>query len=242
MTSSREHTGIWLVLLAAIAVPIALASYAPTPPVYKTITFRDDFSSGKLNAWQFPYPEDWEILSEGTLHYLHMKRNREPGVPRRPLQFALAKLPPFGSFKLAARVRREGRSMIVVFGYVDTLHFYYTHLSMDRGTQQPVHNGIFIVNGEPRKRIAGLDAPPALPDQQWHRVRVTRDMFNGMIQVFMDDQQAPLFSVQDRTFTCGRVGLGSFDETGDFAEVQIAADNAGCIPGQKVGIRPVGQH
>jgi hypothetical protein len=242
MQPRRSRFALFMLFLTATLIPVALSALAPAPPVLKTLTFQDDFSSGNLDAWMLPHPEDWQILSEGPVHYLHMKRSREPGVPRRPLQFALAKTEPFGSFKFEARVRREGRSMIVVFGYVDTLHFYYTHLSMDRGTEQPVHNGIFIVNGAPRKRIAGLNAPPALPDKNWHQVRVVRDMFNGLIQVFMDNQQAPLFSVEDRTFLCGRIGVGSFDETGDFADVRIAADNVGCVAGNRVQIRPADTH
>ena len=43
-----------------------------------------NFASGSLKAWEMPFPEDWEILQQGDLHYLHMKRNREPLVPRRP--------------------------------------------------------------------------------------------------------------------------------------------------------------
>ena len=144
--------------------------------VFERISFHDDFESGNLNSWQFPYPEDWAILSEkraqqgsengaqGVNHYLHMKRNREPGMPRRPLQFALLKKAKVGSFDFQARVRREGKSMIVVFNYADTLHFYYTHLSTDSGAKVDVHNGIFIVDGGPRRRIAGTEAAPALPD------------------------------------------------------------------------------
>ena len=211
--------------------------------VFERISFHDDFESGNLNSWQFPYPEDWAILSEkraqqgsengaqGVNHYLHMKRNREPGMPRRPLQFALLKKAKVGSFDFQARVRREGKSMIVVFNYVDTLHFYYAHLSADRGQQDAVHNGIFIVNGEPRKRIAGIDAPPALPDREWRRVRVARNARAGTIQVFMDDAHEPLFSAVDDTFTCGQVGIGSFDETGDFDDVVLISDDAGCQPG-----------
>jgi hypothetical protein len=121
--------------------------------------------------------------------------------------------------------------MIVVFNYVDTLHFYYTHLSSDRGTEQPVHNGLFIVNGEPRKRIAGTEAAPALPNQEWHKVRVARDSRTGSIEVFVDDQKTPLFSVVDRTFTCGQIGIGSFDETGDFDDISLSSGDAGCGPG-----------
>lgn len=120
--------------------------------------------------------------------------------------------------------------MIVVFGYVDTLHFYYAHLSMDRGTGDPVHNGIFIVDGGPRRRIAGLEAAPALPDNTWHAVRLVRDVSSGQTQVFMDGQGAALFSVEDRTFLCGQVGVGSFDETGDWADIRITALGAACAP------------
>ncbi len=204
--------------------------------VIEQVSFHDDFESGDRGWWQFPHPEDWAILSEkdaalGVNHYLHMKRNREPGVPRRPLQFALLKKAKVGSFDFQTRLHREGKSMIIVFNYVDTLHFYYAHLSADRGQQDAVHNGIFIVNGEPRKRIAGIDAPPALPDREWHRVRLTRDARAGTIQVFMDDAHEPLFSVVDDTFTCGQVGIGSFDETGDFDDVVLNSNDAGCEPG-----------
>lgn len=222
--------------LVAAAVAASLVAPSQARSVLKSIAFSDNFERANLVAWQFPYSEDWEIRAEGGNHYLHMKRNREPGVPRRPLQFALVKSAQVGSFDFQARIRREGRSMIVVFNYVDTLHFYYAHLSGDRGVEQPVHNGIFIVNGEPRKRIAGTDAPPALPDAEWHKVRVVRDVPAGSIEVFIDDQQKPLFSVVDATFTCGQIGIGSFDETGDFDDVKVSSNDAACEPG--VLLRP----
>jgi len=199
--------------------------------VLRSIDFRTDFESGDLSHWQFPYPEDWVILAEGPNHYLHMQRNREPGVPRRPLQFARLRKANVGSFALETRIRREGKSMIIVFNYVDTLHFYYAHLSVDRGTAQPVHNGIFIVNGEPRKRIAATEADPALPDREWHTVRLRRDVPSGSIEVFADDRKEPLFKVIDHMFTCGEIGIGSFDETGDFDDIRLSSPDAGCEPG-----------
>lgn len=192
------------------------------------LVFSDDFEQARLDRWQMPFPEDWAILSDGGNQYLHMKRSRDPAVPRRPVQFALIKGVQVGSFDFQARVRREGRSMIVVFNYVDSLHFYYTHLSMDTGSRQPVHNGIFLVNNAPRVRIAGLEAPAALPDTSWHRIRVVRDAATGRISVWSDVQSAPLFTVTDSTFTCGQIGIGSFDETGDFDDVQLKSNDAGC--------------
>jgi len=203
---------------------------AGNPPPASPVHFSDDFERGGLDAWQMPHPEDWEILAANGNHYLHMLRARDPGVPRRPLQFALLKNVKVGSFDFRARIRREGGSMIVVFNYVDTLHFYYTHLSVDSGRKQPLHNGIFLVNDAPRVRIAGIDAPPALPDTGWHRIRVRRDAASGGIDVWSDVQGQPLFTMVDRHFSCGQIGIGSFDEMGDFDDVELTSEDGGCSP------------
>lgn len=214
---------------AVAALGIYVAAFAASPATGK-IDFHDDFSSGKLDAWQFPFPEDWTVKTEGPLHFLHMLRNREPLVPRRPQQFARIKGIDVGSFTLEARVRRQGGSMAIAFNYVDNLHFYYTHLSVDPGAKVDVHNGIFLVDGAPRRRIAGIEAAPALPDTSWHKVRVERDVDSGTIKVFVDSDAQPRFSVVDKTFKCGQVGLGSFDETGDYADVKLSSKSAGCRP------------
>ncbi len=219
---------LWL-LAAGLSAASFISSRASA--VLQVIHFHDGFETGNLDAWQMPYPEDWEIRAQPGNHFLHMRRSREPGGPRRPLQFALLKEGKVGSFEFQTRVRREGSSMIVVFNYVDTMHFYYVHLSADRGVEQPVHNGIFVVNGAPRKRIAGVEAPPALPDREWHHVRIVRDARPGSINVFVDHQSQPLFSVEDSTFICGQIGIGSFDETGDFDDIDLKSDDGACKPG-----------
>ena len=67
-----------------------------------------------------------------------------------------------------------------------------------------------------------------MPDREWHKARVARDARAGTIRVFIDGAHEPLFSVVDDTFTCGQVGMGSFDETGDFDDVVLSSDDAGC--------------
>ncbi|HEX5411343.1 MAG TPA: hypothetical protein VFZ27_05735 [Terriglobia bacterium] len=194
------------------------------------LSFHCGFSPKELSEWTFPHSEDWVSKTEGGQTYLHMLRPRDPGVPRRPLQFARLRNVNVGSFDLSVKTRREGKSMIIVFNYVDTLHFYYTHVSRDRGTVQPVHNGIFLVDGSPRRRIAGTEAQAALPDTNWHTIRVVRNAKSGLIQVYSDVQEKPLFSVMDHHFTCGQIGLGSFDELGDFTDLKITSSDAGCTP------------
>jgi len=226
-----------LFLFLSSALLGILVTRAAAPPVLRSIAFHDDFSSGKLQAWQFPFAEDWEIRTEGPLHYLHMLREREPLVPRRPMQFARLKNVNVGSFTLETRLRRLQSSLLIVFNYVDDLHFYYTHLSKDPGAKVDVHNGLFLVDGAPRRRIAGLEAEPALPDEAWHKVRVVRDANSGSIQVFVDAESQPRFHVIDHTFSCGQVGIGSFDETGDFTDLRLSSQDAGCQPGS-VQLRP----
>jgi hypothetical protein len=216
-------------LFCGVTISVLIARAAAEPDL-KTVNFRDNFSSGKLDAWQFPFAEDWVVKQEGPLHYLHMLRSRDPLVPRRPQQFGLVKSVTVGSFTLETRVRREGSSMMIVFNYVDSLHFYYTHLSKDPGRKIDVHNGIFLVDGAPRRRIAGLEADPMLPDTNWHKVRVERDVASGSIRVFVDAEFQPRFSVVDKTFKCGQIGLGSFDETGDYTDFQLSSKDAGCQP------------
>jgi hypothetical protein len=227
MATSRIPTAL-LAAVALIAFYAVLvwpaAAYSETRKA--SLSIQDDFNSGSLNGWETPFSGDWETLTEGSLPYLHMKRSRPPGVPRRPLQFARLKGVKAGSFTLNVKVRRAGGSIIIVFNYVDTLHLYYVHLSKDPGTEIAVHNGIFIVDGGDRRRIAGLEASAALPDRSWHDVRVVRNGSSGLIQVFVDEQTAPRFSVIDHTFTSGEVGLGSFDETGDFAHFRLDSDDA----------------
>jgi hypothetical protein len=211
-------------LIALSALPVWAAT--PCGPNTTSVSIRDNFNPGSLKAWKMPFPEDWKILQQGNLNYLHMERTREPGVPRRPLQFALLNDVKVGNFTLDVKVRSAQHSMIVVFDYVDTLHFYYVHLSDNPGTQISVHNGIFMVDGAPRRRIAGLEASPALPDHAWHDVRIVRNVRTGSIKVFLDKQTEPRFSVIDHTFACGQVGLGSFDETGDFAQFRLSSNDA----------------
>ena len=136
MATSRIATA----LLAAVTLVASYAVFVWPAHVYgdsrkASLSIQDDFNSGSLNAWEIPFPKTGKFSREGSLHYLHMKRSRPPGVPRRPLQFARLKGVKAGSFTLNVKVRREGGSMIIVFNYVDTLHFYYVHLSKDPGTE-----------------------------------------------------------------------------------------------------------
>ena len=46
-----------------------------------------------------------------------------------------------------------------------------------------------------------------------------------MIDVFFDDMDEAIMQAVDKTFTQGRVGVGSFDDTGNFDHVRIYGEH-----------------
>src|SRR4029079_5647610 len=90
------------------------------------------------------------------------------------------------------------------------------------GKQADEHaNQIFIVNNEPRKKISTKSSAGTPWDDKWHPVRVVRDTKSGAIDVFFDDMQKPVMQANDKTFTWGQLGIGSFDDTGLFDDVAV---------------------
>jgi hypothetical protein len=50
---------------------------------------------------------------------------------------------------------------------------------------------------------------------------VVRSVADGTIEVYFDDMKKPVMTATDRTFLWGRVGVGSFDDTGNWADVKV---------------------
>ncbi len=71
------------------------------------------------------------------------------------------------------------------------------------------------------RTIDAASAPARLMDQAWHRIRLERQSAKGTIDVFFGDDLTPLLSATDRTLESGRVGVGSFDETGEFRSFEV---------------------
>lgn len=205
-------------MIRVLAVLLAVCGLLCAERIQRSI----DFEKGNLSGWNLPSAADWEIASEGGNHLLRLRKAGEIGSPRRPLQYAILKDVCAGDFTLRVRLRRTGasKSLLVSFGYQDTLHFYYAHLSADSG-DHAVHNGLFKVDGAERFRIAGKGSKPVLPDQNWHEVRIVRQVTTGKIEVFADNDPQPRFHYTDTSFRFGRIGLGSFNETGDFDDFRL---------------------
>lgn len=181
-----------------------------------------DFEKG-LDGWHLPLPEDWAPADDNGNQVLRLEKPGPFGDPRRPVKFALYEPGCVSDFELEVKVRRREKSLVIAFGFQDRAHFYYAHISRDDGSHQ-VHNGLFKVAGGERYRIAGSGSAPVLPSEDWHRIRVRRETASGKIEVYADDDPKPRFEVVDKSYAYGWIGLGSFDETGDFDDFRLVGE------------------
>ena len=95
------------------------------------------------------------------------------------------------------------------------------------GKQEDPHaNNIFIVNDAPRLKISTKTTSGTNWDDEWHHARVVRNVGTGSIEVYFDDMDEPVMTAVDKTFTWGRVGVGSFDDTGNFDDVLVYGKRA----------------
>ncbi len=173
--------------------------------------------------WSVPVASDWKVQQQDGLQILGLVTHRGPVPgPRRPIQFALAEMPDLQNVTVEADAKPLGHSLIFVFAYRDPAHFDYAHLSTDTAAKQPVHNGVFHVYGGERVRISAPDGPAAFSASgQWYHLRLRFSGKSGAVDVAVDGQSVPALHAVDLSLRSGRVGIGSFDETGEFKNVRI---------------------
>jgi hypothetical protein len=149
---------------------------------------------------------------------------------RSPPNFALLKDVTVGDFELTANVQSTNpnagahRDMCIFWGYQDPTHFYYVHFG---AKADPHACQIFIVDEAPRVAITQQEADGTPWTDGWHSVKVIRRVADGTIEVYFDDMDEPMMTAHDNTFAWGRVGLGTFDDNGnwdDFVLHGVAVD------------------
>src|SRR5262245_4927003 len=146
-----------------------------------------------------------------------------PPPYRSPHNISLVKDLFVSNFVLEAKVQSTGkdgphRDMCLFFGYQDKAHFCYVHIAKKTDDHA---NQVFIVNGAARKKISTKTTPGTKWDDGWHRVKVVRSVSDGKIEVYFDDMKKPIMTARDKTFTWGRVELGSFDDSGNWDDVKV---------------------
>ena len=110
------------------------------------------------------------------------------------------------------------RDLCLFFGYQDPAHFYYVHLGQ---TADAHANSVFLVDNAARISIAQYRTDGTPWDDQWHSVRLMRDANTGRIEVYFDDRTTPVMTAWNDRFRWGRFGVGSFDDKGQFDDLQL---------------------
>ena len=177
------------------------------------------------HRWSVPLGADWRVTREDGEETLELITARpKADSPRKPFQYALLEGPPLEKFTIECETRKQTPrgSLIIVYAWRGPSHFNYVHLSDDTGSEQPVHNGIFHVYGGDRVRISPEQGPCALPPAGWHKVRVVYDAAAGLVETWVDGELNPSLRGSDLSLAAGRVGLGSFFNTGGFRRFRLS--------------------
>jgi hypothetical protein len=230
-----RQLGRWCAVLF-LTVPLARA-IADDPPTKNSpprelagmplIVF-ENFEMG-ADRWEQSDPRAWKITEQKGNHvYSQFQASVVKTPVRSPFNRALVKDLIVGDFVLDLKLQSTKadyghRDLCLFFGYQDPAHLYYVHFG--RNTDEHA-NQIFIVNGEPRKKISTKTTPGTEWTDGWHHARIVRRIGPGTIDVYFDDMEKPVMKAIDRSFTWGQVGIGSFDDTGNFDDFALYGTKA----------------
>ncbi|MBN1420184.1 MAG: hypothetical protein JXP34_15500 [Planctomycetes bacterium] len=190
------------------------------------LLFQDDFESGKADRWEPGDSAAWKVVRDGerTVYSLFRQSKYEP-PHRSPLNMSLIRGLYVSDFVLDLEVRSTKedyphRDLCLFFGFQDRDRYYYVHLGLRNDDHS---NSVFIVNRAPRTNIVKTRAEGTPWEERYHRVRIVRRIESGEILVYFDDMEKPRMTAVDRTFAWGLVGVGSFDDIGNFDDVRLWA-------------------
>lgn len=221
-----------------VAVAVAIAAVAgcsgkqasetapkPSSSAGSNVLFQDDFETNPFPRWE-PLTKaawTWEKTSDHTRVFDQFKNIEVTESVRAPFNRNIAKDVVVKDFQFDVDLQTtardyEHRSLCLFFGYRDPEHMYYVHFGQVTDENS---NGVFVVDGKDRVKISSPNVPGTPWNSKWHHARIIRSVEDGRINVYFDDLTKPVMSVTDKTFTSGRIGIGSFDDTGRFDNVMV---------------------
>ena len=169
--------------------------------------------------WEFTDPAAfrWTIdAGQGCLELFAPANHRPPH--RSPLGLALLRGPELGDGTMRVQARQTGREyphrdLVLVFGYRDAAHFAYAHLASVADAN--AHH-VMLVDGADRRPITIQRTGGVVWGDGWHDLELRRT--GDHVEVRFDSQL--VLSATTPAWR-GRVGLGSFDDTGRFRALRI---------------------
>jgi hypothetical protein len=190
------------------------------------LLFHEDFTSGEeaMKRFDFTDKHAWKVVQDdvdGTKRNvlsLFKQSDYKPPV-RSPLNIAWVNDLKVSHFvmEVKCRITQElvpHRDLCFFFGGVDASHLFYCHVAQ---REDKIHNQIHIVDGKDRAPVTVKHARGTPWDEKYHVVKVTRD--DAGVKVYFDDKL--LMTADRKEFPTGKVGVGSCDDIGNFAEVTV---------------------
>jgi len=210
-------------VLSSLATGCALFGAGTAPVVYE----QRCADASCLEDFVFTDATKWRVRASGHGPALELVGKSDYRPPHRsPLSIALIEGLEVRDFDLDVDLLQTGRNyghrdLCLFFGVQSKSRFYYTHLATSPDAN--AHN-VFLVNDAPRANLI----PPLARGVDWgrdvwHHVRVERRVDAGTIKVFWDYGAEPALVAEDRTFGWGRVGFGSFDDSGLVRNIVLRA-------------------
>jgi len=185
-------------------------------------------SNIQIPEWEFTDSLAWKTASDTEGEDILVLKGASEYQPkvRSPLNIAWLKNLEVTDFVLEVEAKSTSREyghrdLCFFFGRQSESEFYYVHIATKA---DPHANSIFLVNNEPRISIADKrTGGTRWTDGKFHKIRIERNTAEGRILVYFDDMEEPIMEAVDRTFASGQVGLGSFDDVGEFRNLKIFA-------------------
>ena len=195
-----------LVPLVACVVP------RPVPVRLDEATELQRFELTDPNAFRWATDED----GKGCLE-LHAASDYRP-PHRSPLAMALLREPTFDDFVLRVKAKQTGREyphrdLVLAFACRDAAHFAYAHLA---SAADPNAHQIMLVDGADRRPVTTSRTNGVAWGDAWHDLELRRS--GTRVEVVFDGTEVLAGEVPAGA---GRVGVGSFDDTGRFRELVI---------------------
>jgi hypothetical protein len=212
-------------LLILFAISAIAADPQNLPAGYKLLYSQNFTGPENLKDFAMTDAKAWRITKTNDVVGLDLvTQSKYKPAHRSPFNIALIADKVFTDFVLEANLMQTGkeyghRDMCLFFGVQDPSHLYYAHIAT--AADDHAHN-IFVVTNAPRIKIAqettkGVNWGLGV----WHKVRLERKGSDGTIKVYFDDMTKPIQVGNDKTFTSGYVGFGSFDDTGMVDNIRI---------------------
>ena len=217
----------FITIIALAIMPILGLSQAADIPNNYQLMYSQDFEKGKkIKGFELSDEAAWKLHTQenGNTCLELVGGSKYRARVRSPFNIAMLETKSFGSFVLEVDLLQTGREyghrdLCLFFSMKDPTNFYYIHMA---SKADPHAHNIFVVNDEARVAIANKHTDGIQwGDNEWHKVRIVRDIESGTIRLYYDDMNEPIMEAEDKHFDYGHIGIGSFDDSGRYDNIKI---------------------